>query len=240
MLRTPEDIATRDLYRFIHTYEENTLYEDIKDCIQRGAKLVGIEASYGIPLLYAIRSGCDISIIKLLVDSGGYDLNYYSYEQVEVDLAEYKPNDLNTDAKNDRVLIRVYSQFLRCMTFQNELLQMYHTSFGSKKLSNKLLIELAKRDCCIRMDDLQYVLKDTPEVLEPTYPVLYEYTKQCCELLGISFDSLKTAEETFVSMEDFHTYHLIPKDKHPYNWTYTLDVYNIENNIEDSSEDENE
>ena len=244
--RTPEDIATRDLYRIIYTHKETTRYEDVKECIDRGAKLVGIEASYGIPLIFAIRSGCDISIIKLLVESSGCDLNYISYEKNYLDIHTYKKqyipklSDIYPDTEQIHPPFILETCYVRCITIKNTFIRMYHTSINSPVLQNRLFTELAKKGCCVDVNILQHCIEDIPEHMTIVNPTLHEYTKQCCELAGIDFETLKYAEEQLVPTSQFHVYHMIPTDKHPYNWNYKRDVLNIQSNIDDSSDEEGE
>lgn len=219
MLRTSEDIATRDLYRLIYTHEENTRYEDVKDCLDRGAKLTGIEASYGIPLLFAIRSGCDISIIKLLVDSGGCDLQYTSIDIDSIFIWE--------DEEEGQGVID--ASYLYTLSIQNVLIRMYHKAIGTfVSIINQVVNVLYKQGY---IDRIIYE-KETPEQIhQPSY----EYVKQCCELVGLDFETIKMQQmELRPDIQSFRELDMIPNDKHPYNWNHTLDVYNIENNIEDS------
>ena len=227
MPRTPEDIATRDLYRFIYTNDEHTRYEDVKDCIDRGAKLVGIEASYGIPLLFAIRSGCDISIIKLLVDSGGCDLNY---ETIDIDYIFIWEDE--RDGAGVGVIDEAY---LYTFSIQNILVRMYHVAIGKDVIITNQVV-----DALYKQGYIERVIyeKETPDQIhQPTY----DYIKQCCELIGVDFETIKTQQvELRPDVQSRRELNMIPKDKHPYNWNYTQDVYNIEHGIEESSEDENE
>lgn len=219
MSRTPEDEATRDLYKLLYTEQENTKYEDVKQCIDRGAKLRDIEAFYGSPLIYAMRLGCDISIIKLIIDSGGADMNYKSGQIDEVFITD--PNKMG--------VVLLGEDYIECLSIHNILLYKYCLATGSANITNQIVDELYKQGI---IKTVVYD-QDTPDYF---HEYRYTYLKECCELLNIDIDTLKGAKlDFFPDITDTST---IPTDKQPYNWEYERDVYNIERGIEDSSDDE--
>jgi len=219
MSRTPEDEATRDLYKLLYTNEENTKYEDVKECIDRGAKLKNIKASYGSPLVYALRLCCDIPVIKLLIESGGADMNYKSGQIDEVFITD--PNKIG--------VVLFGEDYVSCLSIHNVLLYTYYSAIGSASEINQTVDELYKQGY---ITEIVYK-QDTPNYF---HEATYNYVKECCELLNIDMNTLKDAKiDFFPDIGDTST---IPDDNQPYNWNNTHDDYNNENTIGESSEDE--
>jgi hypothetical protein len=195
---TPEE-ATKELYRTIWRYEENTKVEDVERLLKNGAHLTGIVSTkFGLPIMMAIENRCDVRIIELMVKYSGVDMKYRVPCSYGIDL--YRESTHTHIYKN----IVVYDSII------NTLLSNYDDSIGNSKISTTIFDLLYNQ---------QYI--DKPIKIEGSGKFdkeLYEYTIECCKLLNIEETTLKNA--IFDVPPDLMDFNIIPYDDQPYYWIY--------------------
>ncbi len=169
--------ATRGLYRLFcmnyYTHLE-TKVEDVKYFLDNGAYLTGFLTRKGLPIHYAIFYQCSPTIIQLLKEYGGIDMNYkvmYS-EWFDVKGAAW-----------------IQKHIYRYHTILNILLIYYHRSIGSGQPENDIIDKLIKEK---QIHKTKFRVKQMKRIHEIVLGKIVEY----CRILDIHIDELKSMKET--------------------------------------------
>ncbi len=224
--------ATRELYKLFEdelSRIETVTYDKVKTLIDAGARLTGINAMGGIPIIWALRFKYDISIVRLLAESGGIDMDYITTEYESIDYySEYclkHPDNRNECDNNCRYESQEEEPFGYCIiieksivvyaSIRNYLIKLYHEAIGSNYVFNTLIRE------CYRQGYMWFneivILQDTNIVDEEKY----KYVEQCCDIFNITIDELKYMELSIPpDMEDTYD---IPINNHTYNYPNCMD-----------------
>ena len=201
---TPNE-ATRELYKLFEENtrnSENVTYDKVKKLIDAGTKLTGIEVYGGLPIMYALHYQYDISIIRLLAESGGVDMNYKSAIWGSIDYCFrycYKHPDNRRECDHNCLYeseedepfgtyLQMDESIIEYTSIKNDLIRLYHNAIGSNYVFNTTIKEYYRQGY-LRWDDI-VLLQDTQIVDEEKY----KYVKECCDIFGITIDELKHME----------------------------------------------
>jgi hypothetical protein len=166
-------------------------YNIVKKYIDDGAKLNGSLKRDGYPLILAIEIMVHPSILKLIVDFGGVDWNYKTYENFSI----YKDNSCicNDYPECNHPPPKLFDDSIVIYySLKNMLLLSYHSFYGSVKLINQCIIEYNNyysHITNIKNDLFDEELEKEP-VIENSEKYI-EYLKEYCKILNINYDSLK-------------------------------------------------
>jgi hypothetical protein len=208
--------ATRELYKL---FQENTIkhknvtYDKVKELIDAGARLTGIEVYGGIPIMYALRFKYDISVIRLLAESGGADMNLITPICGSIDYCfgycDKHPDgdcgyNICYESQDDWPFgyhLQMDENMVELSSIKYILLKLYHQAIGSNYIFNTTIKEYYRQGY-LRWDDI-VLLQDTNIVDEENY----KYLEQCCEIFNITIDELKHMEyELPPDMRDFDSF----------------------------------
>lgn len=233
---TPNE-ATRELYKLFEdalSRIDTVTYDKVKKLIDTGARLTGIEVYGGIPILWALKFKYDISIVRLLAESGGIDMDYITSEYSSIDYySRYcnKHPDNRNECNNNCYYksqedepfghcIQIEKSIIEYVSIKNNLIKLYHDAVGSNYVFNTLIKE------CYRQGYLYFdeivILHDTNIIDEQKY----KYVEQCCKILNITIDELKHMKLD-----------LPPDMRDPYGITINNHKYNYPNCIDDDRDD---
>jgi hypothetical protein len=203
---TPEE-ATKELYRTIWRYEENTKVEDVERLLKNGAQLTGIiSPTFGLPIIMAIDNRCDLRIIELLAKHGGADMNYkIPYESFVTTFIESRNYG-------------VYKRIVAYNSIINSLIRSYYLSIGNSKFENCMFELLYKQNYI----DEHIIVQNN----NPCYKGLYKYIHICCKILNIEISTLETIP--FDIPPDLKDFQSIPRDDPPYYWIYNRPLFSDE------------
>jgi hypothetical protein len=230
---TPHDV-TRELYKLIYMHKNTCTYNDVKLCIDNGAILTHIESSYGIPLLFAMRSNCNYDVIKLLVSARGIDFNYKvaKFHNIWYDFTPAPSADTILDSAYYENLVPDICDvdFIYYDSIYNYLLQLYHYSINSTEFETQAIHALISRGhlsdtTSIHIPPYKY---DEERVIVPDNdaPVCLSYYtrfKTLCALCDVDPEIIK--QHTYDFPPDMMAFDTIPDDMHDYNWSYDHDIY---------------
>jgi hypothetical protein len=230
---TPHE-ATRELYKLIYLHKSLCTYDDIKRCIDSGALLTHVESSYGIPLLFAMRSGCSEDIIKLLIHTGGVDFTYRvpRFHNIWHDFTQIPSSYMNLDQDYYETLEPniLDVDFIYYDSIYTHLLQLYHYSTNSTEFETQALRALISRG---HLSDTTYIQVppykyDEERIIVPDNdaPVCLSYYtrfKTLCTLCDVDPNVIK--QYTYDFPPDMMAFDTIPDDIHDYNWSYEHDIY---------------
>jgi hypothetical protein len=229
--------ATRELYKLFEdrffedrsTMLERVTYDKVKTLIDAGARLTGIDAIGGISIIWALEFKYDISIIRLLAESGGIDMDYITAICGSIDYYSWHcdkhPDNRNECDDNCRYESEEDEPFGYCIiidkrvilykSIKNSLIKLYHSAIGSNYVFNTLIKE------CYRQGYSWFneivILQDTNIVDEEKY----KYVEQCCEIFNITIDELKHMKlDIPPDMRDSHD---VPINNHSYNYPNCMD-----------------
>ena len=223
--------ATRELFKLFEENtrnHENVTYDKVKELIDAGAKLTSIEVYGGIPIMYALRFKYDISIIRLLADSGGADMNLITPICGSIDYCFdycYKHPDNRRECDHNCLYesqddwpfgycLQMDENMVELSSIKYILLKLYHDAIGSNYIFNTTIKEYYRQGY-LRWDDI--VLLSNTNIMDEEK---YKYVEQCCEIFNITIDELKHMEYELPSdMRDFDSF---PNIIHGY--TYYRDI----------------
>ena len=201
---TQEDKATRELYKLLYIKREKTQYNDVKELINRGARLRNVRSKYGLPICLALNVKCSIDIIQLIKENGGVDFEYKSYNYIDIGDAYYT---------TDKIFIQYEINIVDCVTIKNELIKIYEYVTGKRNSENTLLQLYSKHYP-------EFMYRNIPDYNwsenDKEQQAAMKYLLDVCAILEINIEDLKTFAYKYP--ENVTNTKKLPSDSHPYNW----------------------